>query len=229
MGVIWSSQRPGSNGPSDEHAAMKYAVTVLWGSQSGTAEALASSLCKRLDERGTTCDYVDCEDFDDDRCEIDDDCWPRSAAFVVLLMATYGDGDAVELHHWVNSAKRRGDELRGVRYCVFGLGSTQYEQYNAVGKRFDRRLEELGGERVGCYGEGDDDDDIERDCYRWAASNIPEIEWVCGLPARQRVAWTVVAAQHGINWHVVESVSTALKQVWATEQPVLPCPEPTRL
>ena len=37
-------------------------------------------------------------------------------------------------------------------------------QYNSMGRFFDKRMEELGATRVGQYGEGDDDQDIEVSC-----------------------------------------------------------------
>jgi len=43
------------------------------------------------------------------------------------------------------------------RYTVFGLGNKTYEHYNAMGKFFDKKLAELGAERMYPLGEGDDD------------------------------------------------------------------------
>lgn len=40
---------------------------------------------------------------------------------------------------------------------VFGLGNSQYEFYNYVGIKLDKRLEELGGHRLHTLGLGDDD------------------------------------------------------------------------
>lgn len=40
---------------------------------------------------------------------------------------------------------------------VFGLGNKTYEHYNAMGIYVDKRLEELGAERIYELGLGDDD------------------------------------------------------------------------
>jgi len=40
---------------------------------------------------------------------------------------------------------------------VFGLGNKTYENYNSMGKFVDRKLEELGAERVFELGLADDD------------------------------------------------------------------------
>lgn len=40
---------------------------------------------------------------------------------------------------------------------MFGLGNKIYEYYNVMGIYVDKRLEELGGERIFELGLGDDD------------------------------------------------------------------------
>jgi sulfite reductase (NADPH) hemoprotein beta-component len=55
------------------------------------------------------------------------------------------------------------DAFASKRYSVFGLGSTMYssfeeELFNRAAKQLDRKLEELGGDRVTPVGLGDDMD-----------------------------------------------------------------------
>lgn len=40
---------------------------------------------------------------------------------------------------------------------VFGLGNKTYEHFNAMGKYVDKRLEQLGAQRIFELGMGDDD------------------------------------------------------------------------
>ena len=44
---------------------------------------------------------------------------------------------------------------------MFGLGNTQYEQFNAIGKKVDGLLSTLGGERIYKLGLGDDNGTLE--------------------------------------------------------------------
>ena len=41
-----------------------------------------------------------------------------------------------------------------MKFVVFGLGDTSYEQFNVIGKYVNEGLEELGAERIYKYGEG---------------------------------------------------------------------------
>lgn len=47
--------------------------------------------------------------------------------------------------------------LTSVPFQVFGLGNKTYEHFNAMGKYVDKRLEELGAQRIFELGLGDDD------------------------------------------------------------------------
>jgi NADPH-ferrihemoprotein reductase len=57
--------------------------------------------------------------------------------------------------------------VKGLEYFIFGLGNCQYEQYNAMGKFFDKYLEKVGGTHILPNGMGDDDNDLEGDFEGW--------------------------------------------------------------
>lgn len=46
--------------------------------------------------------------------------------------------------------------LSQTQFAVFGLGDSGYVQYNVVAKKVDRRLEQLGAQRLVEKGLGDD-------------------------------------------------------------------------
>ena len=63
-----------------------------------------------------------------------------------------------------------------MRFAVFGLGDTSYELYNEIGKYFNESLEELGGERIYKYGEGNaEGNKTEDDFNEWKADIWKEI------------------------------------------------------
>jgi NADPH-ferrihemoprotein reductase len=59
-----------------------------------------------------------------------------------------------------------------MKFAVFGLGDTSYEQYNAMGKYFNEAFEELGGERIFKYGEGNAEGNKTEDDFNEWKSNF---------------------------------------------------------
>ena len=93
-------------------------------------------------------------------------------ARAILLAATYGEGEPTDnSNEMVQILKEKLEDpqpiLKGLEFCVFGLGNRQYEHFNAMGKFFDEALHKLGAERVVPLGLGDDDADLEADFESW--------------------------------------------------------------
>ena len=164
-------------------------VTLLFGTQTGTAERFAKQLKTELlaissggsEAPQVDVDVVDCEEFDAAKKL-------GSQNLVLFLVATYGDGEptdnAADLYNWLlksageaeraAAAPSEGGEkkrlpLSEVSFGVFGLGNKQYEHFCAVGKRVHRAMTSLGAAPVVRRGDGDDDDDIEGDFDAWKA------------------------------------------------------------
>jgi NADPH-ferrihemoprotein reductase len=79
-----------------------------------------------------------------------------------------------KFYRWLRDQRKikdnHGTLLKGVRFSVFGLGDSSYEQYNAIGKFINEGLEELGAERVYKYGEGNaEGNHTEDDFNEWKA------------------------------------------------------------
>ena len=113
----------------------------------------------------------------------------------VFLMSTYGEGEPTDnaagftrflkerlgldsdvVYGAENSEEKKGDDdgigtdtsaFAGLEYAVFGLGNTQYEHFNAMGKLIDMAVGKLGGRRIVPLAVGDDDDDLEGDFENW--------------------------------------------------------------
>ena len=88
-------------------------------------------------------------------------------------MATYGEGEptdnALSFNTWIKNEAGGidGTYLKDLSFTVFGLGNTQYEHFNAMGKRTNECIGKLGAKRVFEYGEGDDDGTLEDDFQKW--------------------------------------------------------------
>ena len=111
-------------------------------------------------------------------------------------MATYGEGEPTDnaasfsnllknidqgyadlLQEGITEEKKIDGEdnekqLKDVDYAVFGLGNTQYEQYNAMGKLVDGKMESSGANRIIGIGLGNDNDDLEDDFESWKQNRL---------------------------------------------------------
>ncbi|ETO14557.1 NAD or nadp-dependent reductase [Reticulomyxa filosa] len=110
-------------------------------------------MSKEAKKFGFKATVVDLEDYD--LSEI------TNEKLVIFLVATYGEGEptdnAQEFYQWLISDERMEGELQQIEFAVFGLGNSQYEFFNEMGKQFDYELHKLGGHRLLDRGVGDDD------------------------------------------------------------------------
>lgn len=145
--------------------------TILFGTQTGTAEKFAKTLKSQLESAyGSTTAFhlVDAENYDAEERLIQE-------KFVIFIVATYGDGEptdsAVDLHDYLKKQVELEDDgicLDGVVYAVFGLGNRQYEHFCSMGKKVQKWLLALGASPLMKLGKGDDDDDIDKDFDEWS-------------------------------------------------------------
>uniref|UniRef100_A0A8C1JHB7 NADPH--hemoprotein reductase n=1 Tax=Cyprinus carpio TaxID=7962 RepID=A0A8C1JHB7_CYPCA len=156
-------------------------VVVFYGSQTGTAEEFANRLAKDAQRYGMKGMPTDPEEYDMSELSRLKEI-PNSMA--VFCMATYGEGDptdnAQEFYDWMQGTD---DDLAGVNFAVFGLGNKTYEHFNATGKYTDKRLAELGGNRVFDLGLGDDDSNLEEDFISWKEQFWPAVCEFFGVEA----------------------------------------------
>lgn len=117
-------------------------VTVLFGSQTGNCQRLASSLSRKLEEQGFQVTVSAMNGFKPNGL--------KKVENLLLLVSTHGEGEppdnARAFHEFIYS--KRAPQLDHLRYSVLALGDTSYEFFCQTGKDFDQRLEELGGRRL---------------------------------------------------------------------------------
>jgi len=153
-------------------------VMCFFGSQTGTAEGYAKEVVSDLNKNGFNAKPVDLEEFDVG--ELRDD-----TPLALFFMATYGEGEpcdnSLEFTNFLKDKTTEENFASKIKFSVFGLGNTQYEHYNSMGKLVNSRLTELGGELIHPYGEGDDDKDLEEDFGEWRQGLVDAFRLAAGL------------------------------------------------
>ncbi len=136
-----------SRAPSDQAAAEPVdslkPLTILWGSQTGTAESLAKQAAKAAGKRGFAPTVVDMASTSAPDL--------AAAERLLVITSTYGDGEPPD------NAKPLYDAVRAenapslpasLNYSVCGLGDSNYELFCQCGKDFDSALAKLGATRA---------------------------------------------------------------------------------
>ncbi|XP_064643389.1 methionine synthase reductase-like [Lineus longissimus] len=126
---------------------------LIYGSQTGQAEAIAEEIRDNAGAQGLEAD-LHCMDKTEKKFNLD------RAPCVVIVVSTTGEGDAPDNAQklWRRLKKRtlQPDHLGRLNYALLGLGDSNYVSFCMCGKNFDRRLQELGARRFYNSGWGDD-------------------------------------------------------------------------
>jgi NADPH-ferrihemoprotein reductase len=122
--------RPRSGSLSNEEKFPGGRMNIYFGSQTGTAEGFARIIQSEGQKKGFDAKLMDLEDFETEQLTSAD------AKVHVFLLATYGEGDptdnASKFCEWLTNENGEiaEDFLSTTKFCVFGLGNTDYESYN---------------------------------------------------------------------------------------------------
>jgi sulfite reductase (NADPH) flavoprotein alpha-component len=129
---------PGASAP----AGPAVSVTVLFGSQTGTAEGLAKKLVKTLKKGNFEPNFQDMGTYDRERLPLEKN--------LLVITSTYGDGEppdsALEFHTWLMSDAP--PSLAEVNFSVLSLGDSSYPDFCQCGTEIDGRLGALGANRI---------------------------------------------------------------------------------
>jgi sulfite reductase (NADPH) flavoprotein alpha-component len=117
-------------------------LTILYATESGNSEKLASDMAKAARKMGLKPSVVDMADLDVASL--------ASVKRLVVIAATWGEGDppARAVRTYGELMGEGAPRLDGVQFGVLALGDTAYADFCGVGKKIDARLEALGGKRV---------------------------------------------------------------------------------
>ncbi|ETW01203.1 hypothetical protein H310_06794 [Aphanomyces invadans] len=157
-----------SNLKKDSHDATttgkgKPVITVLYGSQHGTAEGFAKTLVASAQHTPFTVRAMDL-------AKLNPSTLPKMG-WVIFVVATFGDGgptdSAVKFHKYLTDTSLPLNCMNQVKFTVFGLGNKTYATYNGMGRMVNSRMEKLGAHRVYRHGEGNDEICIDNDFDDW--------------------------------------------------------------
>lgn len=143
-------------------------LTILYGSNLGTAEGYAHELAQMGDING----------FDTTLAGLDDyaNGLPTSGA-VIIVTASYNGAppnNAVQFIEALETAKP--GSAKGVNYTVFGCGNRDWAStFQTIPRLIDQRLEELGATRIAPRGEGDAREDLSGQFHDWFDDLWPHV------------------------------------------------------
>ncbi|MDW8847572.1 sulfite reductase subunit alpha [Erwinia sp. MMLR14_017] len=147
-------------------AAATTQLHILFGSQTGNAEALAQNAAKAARAQGLVpvvqgLGEVDIEVF-------------ATMRHVLIITSTYGEGempDNAQLF-WQAISASTAPRLEQMHFAVLAIGDTGYDGFCQAGKFIDMRLEQLGAKRVSDR--IDCDIDYEEPSNQWIATSMPQ-------------------------------------------------------
>ena len=135
------SRGPGANGAAAAPAALT-PLTLVFASQTGTAERLAKKAAKLASKRGFAPTLLDAAQASVEKLSQEN--------AVLVLASTYGEGEPTDNAKALLTALRSasGTPFSKLRFSLCALGDSKYAKFCQAGKDFDHLLEKLGARRI---------------------------------------------------------------------------------
>ena len=140
-------------------------VSIIYGSRTGNAEALASDIARKAEAHAMAANVYAMEDVDLTQLSKEER--------VLIICSTYGEGDMPDNAQtlWDEALAASKGALSGVHYSVLALGDTAYETFCEAGKNWDAQFEKLGAIRVSPR--VDCDVDYTENFENWTQASLP--------------------------------------------------------
>jgi sulfite reductase (NADPH) flavoprotein alpha-component len=148
-------------------------LTILFGTESGNAEALAAQVRKAATKLGFAAKVADMADFSPAQA--------AAAENLVVIASTWGEGDppqrAVDFYEGLLAED--APRFEKTRFAVLALGDRAYAQFCEIGRKIDERLAALGGARIADRIECDLD--FETPAAGWIDSTLERLNAEVGV------------------------------------------------
>jgi sulfite reductase (NADPH) flavoprotein alpha-component len=154
--------------------ARRAPLTILFGTESGNAEALADVARKAAGKLGFAARVLDMADATPAQV--------AGAQNLLVIASTWGEGDPPQRAIDFHAALMADDAPRfdGVRYAVLALGDRAYAKFCETGRLFDERFSALGATRVTDRIECDLD--YEAPANTWIDGTLTQLQAELGEP-----------------------------------------------
>ncbi|XP_076249264.1 NADPH-dependent diflavin oxidoreductase 1 isoform X2 [Calliopsis andreniformis] len=131
-------------------------ITILYGSETGTAQDVAEQIWKSAKRRGLNSTVCAMNDYDIQNIDLE--------KVIIFVVATTGQGDPPNnmRHFWKLLLRKNlpATLLANLKYGVLGLGDSSYQKFNFAAKKLNKRLMQLGAEELLSIGLADDQHDL---------------------------------------------------------------------
>ena len=166
-------------------------LTILYGSQTGNAKAVATKVKVAAEQQGIAVKLADIGSYKTTQL--------AKEKYLLIVTSTYGEGEppesAVAFHKFLFSKK--APKLDGLKYAVLGLGDTSYEFFCKTAIDFDEQLAALGAKRL--HARADLDVDYAAQAASWTETAVlafaPELKQAAA--SGQVMAWPGATATAG--------------------------------
>ena len=117
-------------------------VTVLFGTETGNSRKIAGQLVEEAEKSGIKIILADMNNYQVNRL--------KNEKTLLIIVSTHGDGEpplaAEDFYNFIHS--KRAPQLKELRYSILALGDKSYVDFCQTGSDIDKRLNELGAERI---------------------------------------------------------------------------------
>jgi sulfite reductase (NADPH) flavoprotein alpha-component len=117
-------------------------LLILYGSQSGNAQALANDLAKAAAADGLLAKVISMDKVDIASLS--------EVERLLIVVSTFGEGDMPDVAEnlWQSINAETAPDLSQLCYAVLALGDSSYEHFCQAGKNWHRRLSELNAQAI---------------------------------------------------------------------------------